>query len=335
MLAGSGAAALLYLVVSLAPSLVGGASYKGYASDFSFDADAAHHPAWMRRLPDHVNVSSLSVPGTHDTMTYSVRKFHLQCQNWDLATQLRAGLRYVDVRARLQHNELRIFHGREPTGHSYRDVLLTLFDFLDAHPSEAIIMRLKREGPPLGRRNKRTFQQAFDHARLVDPATRAGAARHLFLYTDRARPLPTLGQLRSRVLILQDWPGDDDARDVYGPAWDGPQMALEDLWIIPSPAHLDLKWNAIRPALQRADADPLDNRRLYLAHVSASVGVLPIEAAAGTRNETYPRGMNDRTGAWVEEHRRGGVRTGVVIFDFPGRRAIEAVVAWNERFVES
>ncbi|KAG5991424.1 hypothetical protein E4U43_004035 [Claviceps pusilla] len=348
MLVGTGTMALVYALLSLAPCLVSGVCYKGYESDYSFDANTAHNPSWMGSMPDDVNITSLSIPGTHDTMTYNINKFHLQCQNWDLTAQLNAGLRYVDIRARLQNNELHVFHGREPTGYSYKDVLLGLFAFLDANPSEAIIMRLKREGGPLGRGNKRTFQEAFNYARLHDPATRPGAAKHLFLYNDTSLPIPTLGQLRSKVFILQNWKAEDSDTAAaaaaaapkhgpdkqvdhvsYGLEWDGPQMVLEDKWIIPSPSHLDQKWDAIRSALEKANAAPLDNKYLYLSHISASVGVLPIEAAAGTKNDIYPLGMNDRTGAWAEEHLRAGVRMGVVMFDFPGQRAIDAVLEWN------
>ncbi|KAG6036443.1 hypothetical protein E4U41_005715 [Claviceps citrina] len=341
MLVGTSAMALVYLLLSLAPCLVRGASYKGYDSDFSFDADAGHNPSWMAHLPDDANITALSIPGTHDTMTDRISSLTRQCQNWNLTTQLNAGLRYLDIRARVRHNELHIYHASSPTGYSYRDVLLAVFDFLDANPSEAIVMRLKREGPPLGLGNKRSFQDAFNYARVADPATHPGATKHLFLYNDTSLPIPTLGQLRSKIFLLQNWKEDDAAAaaatnttTTYGLEWAGPQMILEDKWIIPSPSQLDQKWDAIRSALERANADPLDNRHLYLAHTSASVGVLPIVAAAGTKDKTYPRGMNERTGAWLEDHVGGAERAGIIIFDFPGRRAIDAVIAWNGHLVE-
>ncbi|KAG5960708.1 hypothetical protein E4U57_005498 [Claviceps arundinis] len=337
VLTGAGIMMLLYVLLSLAPCLVSGVCYKGYESDYSFNANAARNPSWMRHLPDDLNITSLSIPGTHDTMTYSIKKFHLQCQNWNLTTQLNAGLRYVDIRARVKDDHLHIFHASEPTGYSYQDVLLALFAFLDANPSETIIMRLKREGGPIGHRNKRSFQDAFNYARLHDPVTQPGAAKHLFLYNGSAMPIPTLGQLRSKVFILQNWKDTSPhgKNEVYGLEWEGPQMILEDRFIIPSPSHLEYKWEAIHEALEKANADPLDNKHLYLAHLSASIGVLPIEAAAGTKNETYPRGMNDKTGAWLEQNLKGGVRTGIVIFDFPGRRGIEAVIDWNRHFTGS
>ena len=68
--------------------------------------------------------------------------------------------------------------------------------------------------------------------------------------------------------------------------------------------------------------------KLYLSHLSASVGVLPIEAAAGTRNGSVA-GINDRTGMWLRGVGEGIERVGVVILDFPGRELIRQVLGRN------
>ncbi|KAJ3492720.1 hypothetical protein NLG97_g5190 [Lecanicillium saksenae] len=132
-------------------------------------------------------------------------------------------------------------------------------------------------------------------------------------------------------VVLQNFPADGDGpANKYGIAWEGAQMVLEDLWQIPDVYHLKDKWAAIRDALTRSAADEQDNKALYLAHISASVGVLPIEAAAGPKNRTVV-GMNDETGRWLEAGDQNG-RTGVVIFDFPGKKGIDAVLARNAAF---
>ncbi|KFH43042.1 1-phosphatidylinositol phosphodiesterase-like protein [Hapsidospora chrysogenum ATCC 11550] len=340
------AATLFYALLSLAPCMVGRRCYHGYSSRFSFDADEAaaqnhdgdgdndghHRPysRWMSRIPDAVNLTSLSIPGTHDTMTYALTADErLQCQNANLSTQLHAGLRYFDIRARLEADELRIYHADGYTGYTFTDVLLAMFNFLDENPSEALVMRLKEEGKPIGDANTISFEEAFNSYRLSNPDTSPGAKRHLALY-DREGPIPTLGALRSRIFLLQNFKSEYDTP--YGLAWDGDQMVLEDLWIIPDIYHLADKWTAIRDALEDAATSPDDNSRLHLAHTSASVGVLPIEAAAGPRNRSVV-GMNDMTGQWLHDvfpETGQGSRTGVVIFDFPGKKLIDAVLRWNE-----
>lgn len=280
----------------------------------------------MAAIPDDVHLTSLSIPGTHDTMTYEIGSEQLQCQNWNLSMQLNSGLRYLDIRARLRDDELHIYHANGYTGFGYEQVLLDVFEFLDAHPSETIIMRLKEEGNPIGSNNSISFEDAFNYHHFSSPLTAPGSAKHLHKY-EFAAPIPTLGALRSKIFILQNF----DARDgPYGLRWEGPEMVLEDLWVIPDVYHLSEKWTAIRDALENAALAPDDNRFLYLAHTSASVGVLPIEAAAGPMNRTI-QGMNDMTGQYLEDASANvdEARVGVVIIDFPGKKLIKTILKWN------
>ncbi|UKZ94860.1 uncharacterized protein TrAFT101_009715 [Trichoderma asperellum] len=321
------AAALFYALVSLGgPCTAGATCYRGYQSFYSFDAGDENHSAWMAAIPDDVHITSLSIPGTHDTMTYEIGSEQLQCQNWNLTVQLESGLRYLDIRARLRNDELHIYHANGYTGFGYEQVLLDIFAFLDRNPSETILMRLKEEGSPIGPDNTISFEDAFNYHHFASPLTAPGSKKHLYKY-DFAAPLPTLGALRSKIFILQNF----DSRDgPYGLQWEGPEMVLEDLWIIPDVYHLSEKWSAIRDALENAALAPDDNRFLYLAHTSASVGVLPIEAAAGPMNRTI-QGMNDMTGQYLEDA-SGNVdeaRVGVVIIDFPGRKLIGTILKWN------
>lgn len=322
---------LTFLLLALAPCALA-KCYHGFSSPFSFDASIAHHPSWMSHLPDSLNLTSLSIPGTHDTMTYSIGSEVLQCQNYNLTVQLNAGLRYFDIRARLENDTLQIYHADGYTGHSYQDVLLSMFSFLDSNPSESIIMRLKQEGGPIGTNNSITFEESFNSYWHTNPLTSAGATKHFHTF-NYSSPLPTIGSLRSKIFILQNFPSTISPNH-YGIAWEADQMALEDDWIVPDVYHLPEKWAAIKSALEQASTDIQDNKKLYLAHVSASVGVLPIEAAAGPKNRTAT-GMNDETGRWLEKYdhdAKYGGRTGVVILDFPGQRLIKDILQRNKHF---
>lgn len=337
-------------------------SYHGYISAFSFDLDETVNPDWMVRIPDATSLGSLSIPGTHDTLTFDlVDNEGYQCQNHNLETQLRAGLRYLDVRSRLVYRKhgnandpplIGIYHGYAYTGYTFEDVLQTVFEFLKAHPTEGIIMRIKEEGRPVPTNGDKpededldealaaavaekndnddssmaskynvTFEEAFNYYRETNPRTAPGATEH-FLYpwpqpSTPSRVLPTMGELRGRVLILYEFKtvNGDEAR--YGIPWTSPEhIALEDLWIIADPAHLDDKWEAVQENLAAAAASPVGADVLFLSHLSASVGVLPIEAAAGPvgdrNNGSLIVGINDRTGAWLDEGGAGGAKIGVV-----------------------
>lgn len=344
---------------SLSSSYRRPASYHNYTSAFSFDLNEAIHQDWMAHVPDSVYVNSLSIPGTHDTLTFNLTdNVVYQCQNHDLATQLRAGLRYFDIRGRLLVDAtfaqadpvIGIFHGHVYTGYTFQDVLLAVFQFLDENPSEGIVLRVKEEGKPVyqgdpsdewttGEYNT-TFEEAFNHYRANNTLTAPGSEQHFLLPwpalgSSSDHIMPTMAQLRGKVLVLYEFPVVGVG---YGIPWDSPlYMSLEDLWIIADPAHLDEKWDAVQANLAAAGASDDEGDVLFLSHLSASVGVTPIEAAAGPRakreNGTTIVGINDRTGLWLEE---GGVakgsagKTGIVMADFPGQRLVEAILERND-----
>ncbi|KAM5377896.1 hypothetical protein ACJZ2D_004800 [Fusarium nematophilum] len=313
-----------------APLSVLGGSFTGFQSKYSFDAGLASNPVWMEALPDDVPISSLSIPGTHDTMSYSIPSDYFRCQNWNLTMQLSSGLRYFDIRARLRDNELHIYHGQVDTGFSFTDVLVTMAEFLDSHPSEAIIMRVKQEGKPVGRANTISFEKAFSrHGSTHTPAFRT-FADYFYTYTDETA-LPTLGHMRSKILIIQQFPHENKP---YGIQWRGKRIVLEDHWITPSIYHLAEKWSAIRDAIEVAATAEHDNSVLFLTHVSTAVGVRPIEAAAGPLDRAVT-GMNDMTGQWIEdlEFNPDATRTGILVMDFPGQRLIDAILRWNKPLV--
>lgn len=332
------------------------ASYHNYTSSFSFDLDKAVHPDWMSQIPDSVYLNSLSIPGTHDTLTFNlVDNIVFQCQNHDLVTQLRAGLRYFDIRGRLLIDAsfkqpapvIGIFHGHVSTGFTFQDVLLAVFQFLDENPSEGIVLRIKEEGAPIpigdpsnewttGADNT-TFEEAFNYYRFNNTLTAPGCDKHLLLPwpalgSSSSRIIPTMGELRGKVIILYEFP---TVAGPYGIPWASPYMKLEDLWIILDPEHLDDKWEAIKENLEQAAASAEEDDLLFLSHLSASVGVTPIEAAAGPleeRNGTMIVGINDRTGLWLEQGKEKGSasKTGIIMGDFPGQRLVEDILSRND-----
>lgn len=376
------------------------ATYHNYTSAFSFDLNETSstnhsYEAWMARVPDATPLTRLSIPGTHDTFTFTLTdNVVFQCQNHDLPAQLRAGLRYFDVRGRLvvpasqqqaaTDPVIGIFHGHVPTGHTFEDVLLTLFAYLDAHPSEGVVLRVKEEGAPVyqdppenddnDNANWRTggynttFEEAFNHYRTNNTRTAPGCARHLLMPWPPLlggdgddRVMPTMGQLRGRILVLYEFPvaaATGGTPAPYGIPWDTPPYtSLEDLWVIPDAAHLDDKWAAVRAHLEKVaaagsgddDQAAAGDDTLFLTHLSASTGVTPIEAAAGPldamrEDGTVIRGINDRTGLWLEaedEDDRNRYlpqdafrKTGIVMADFPGRRLVEDILGRNEWLYE-
>lgn len=319
----------LFALSTLILPIIAG-SYDRYHSPYSFDANCAHHPAWMSAFPNSSSLTTLSIPGTHDTMTSSPTLGPIyQCQNHHLDTQLEAGIRYIDIRCTVVNNEFLVHHEDEYTGFTYTYVLETLFSFLTNNPSEMILMRLKEESAAIN--STMNFEEVFNYYRLSDPETAPGCAQHFWIPASPGPTVvPTLGELRSKILIIQNF---GPVPAPYGIKYESPLFVIEDDYALSGLGDMDSKFalieeNLLAAANSSAWNNGLGDGLVYLTHVSASVGVNPIDVAAGPLNRSVT-GQNDRTGTWLSDHVDGNGTTGVVILDFPGKDLIEEILARN------
>ena len=103
-----------------------------YARDYS---------KWMADLPNDSFVCTLSIPGSHDTMTHKATYFS-QTQSLNLAEQLECGARAIDLRIGVDKKQLHCYHGTEKLDYSFEDAFNTMKTFLDENPSEFIVIHL-------------------------------------------------------------------------------------------------------------------------------------------------------------------------------------------------
>lgn len=97
---------------------------------------------WMKRLPDNLFVSQVSIPGTHDAATGNgvTLASYSQCQDIDVATQWSIGIRAFDFRPKVKGDYLNINHGIAVTNLRFDDALYLLRDSLKEHPSEFAVI---------------------------------------------------------------------------------------------------------------------------------------------------------------------------------------------------
>src|SRR5262245_6280251 len=105
--------------------------------------------SWMSQLhDDNLSLSQLSIPGTHDTMTYLFGGVIIPTagtQTMKLEDQLNAGIRSIDIRVGPGfQGDLGLYHADvNLLGSFNKDVVETCENFLKAHPSETIVMGIK------------------------------------------------------------------------------------------------------------------------------------------------------------------------------------------------
>jgi len=131
---------------------------------------------WMSNVPGSTLLTSMTIPGTHDTMArYGVKdmdtllpdffmgaklsakvvnaftKPYAACQDWSLTKQLNNGIRFIDIRLRPMKNSFTIHHGPVYQNAVFGEVLRDVKNFLTSHPTETVLISYQDEskGPNL------------------------------------------------------------------------------------------------------------------------------------------------------------------------------------------
>ncbi|XP_075061111.1 1-phosphatidylinositol phosphodiesterase-like [Mixophyes fleayi] len=268
------------------------------------DAPSVTWPDWMSFLPDYIPLSSLAMPGTHDTMAFYGGPL-AECQIWNLENQYRAGVRFLDIRCRHYQDQLPIFHGVSYQRTYFLQVLQDTVKFLTEYPSETILMRLKEEYEPY--QNTRSFYKS-----VAEVLSQVG--EHWFL---RTNSLPTLGQARGKVVILQDFSSKGEG-EAFGPPYPGP-MSISDAYQVSDDAVKLAEVERHLTVAQNGDPD-----RAYLTYCSGVHWILYTpEGLARKINPRVLEYLNIKTSV----ARRRSV--GIVIMDFPGAELVRKIILDN------
>lgn len=157
-------------------------------------------PCWMSHVDDDKYLDELSIPGTHDSGTFSVdndtepQSSQVKCQQDYIPTQLLEGIRYFDIRLGkgddpgIDHG---IFYLLKKDGHFLHlsDVIRYFKKFLNENPSEALIM-LASSGN----------DEATDES-ITTAFAKVMADNPNLFYT--SSHVPTLGEVRGKIVLLR------------------------------------------------------------------------------------------------------------------------------------
>ncbi len=167
-------------------------------------AETKHSTEWMLEIPDDTFVSSVTIPGTHNSGAVNIFPgYFVQCQNQDIPTQLVNGFRYFDFHLAIStdsdgkkrlnfangiwnaRTKFNIFSGK-----LYFDAVVEkIASFLKAHPSETVIIGVKKER---SEDNAREFQQA-----VLDEINKQP---ELWYIKNR---IPRIGEVRGKIIFAR------------------------------------------------------------------------------------------------------------------------------------
>ncbi|WP_327324518.1 phosphatidylinositol-specific phospholipase C [Streptomyces sp. NBC_01210] len=253
---------------------------------------------WMAGAGDSTALARLTIPGTHDSGA-RFGGLWTECQNTTVADQLNSGIRFLDVRCRVTGDSFAIHHGAFYQNLMFGDVLIACRDFLAAHPSETVLMRVKQE-----------YSQESDAAfrRVFDLYLDGKGWRSLFRIGDG---LPTLGQARGKVVLLGDNGGLPGVR--YG---DGNLFDIQDDWN----AAPNAKYPKTEAHFRKAAQQP---GKLYINFVSTSAYLPP---------RWNSDNLNPRVHSFIDGSEASGWKgLGIVPLDFPNTRSglVDSLIRHN------
>ena len=128
-----------------------------------------------------------------------------RCQTMSLLNQLEAGVRFLDVRCRHFHRSFLIHHDKVYQGTNFDQVLDVTLEFLSNHPTEVILMRLKKEYFDEGNGDE-SFTERLDIYLASRDQTK--------IWRNSSFP-ETIGDARGKLVILRDIGGTSEFVD-YG-----------------------------------------------------------------------------------------------------------------------
>ena len=150
--------------------------------------------SWLSAIKNEALVAKLSLPGTHDAGAYKHGGSMAITQDLTIEQQLEAGIRAMDIRLVAVNNDhLEIYHGvvAQELNFEY-DVLAKVIQFLNANPSETVVITLRKEQDD---KNSPRGYIAILREILEKPQYQPYIAQN---FTANA----TLGQLRGKILFL-------------------------------------------------------------------------------------------------------------------------------------
>lgn len=250
---------------------------------------------WMAGVDDDVHVSSLSIPGTHNSgACFRLSAPSVRCQGASIEEQLAHGVRYLDLRVSKDYmsrgervDDLIIVHGKLPVRlsgtYKFKSVLEDVHCFLRKHPTETVLISLKFENTMLNWNGdsdefaKVLFQRYIAHS------------RDRWYLSDK---IPTLKYCRGKAVLLRRFPvlengvykrfGIPCTWNSSSPIYNDPHVCVQDYFEVKTPADLDKKSKLIKSMMAKAQDHHHHRRRQHPPHQPDSIGGSDSSAAAAS-----------------------------------------------------
>mmetsp|Transcript_34391 Transcript_34391/g.83470 ORF Transcript_34391/g.83470 Transcript_34391/m.83470 type:complete len:471 (+) Transcript_34391:389-1801(+) len=280
---------------------------------------------WMSHLDDDLSLASISIPGSHDSGS-RYGGIYVTTQTWSIDQQLRSGIRFLDIRCRREGKVFTIHHGPFYQHLWFDQVLEVVRTFFEEHPSETILMRVKEEYD--AKDGSASFVAIWNRY-----MNELGYGDLLAQYPWDGKTMPTLGQVRGKIVLLRDF------------AWNGPEIGLhynrfgnafmevQDDYSVPFVNGISIKKSEVKAFLDKAkkrirqdsfhgDSSCTQPLKMIINHCSGTKPPVytPSFVAKRTNRAAYDEiGLSTSSKCY----------TGIIVMDFPGESLIHRIILSN------
>ena len=298
--------------------------------------DSVSGADWMAAIDGNLRITQINMPGTHDSGTQKISlATYSQCQDKSIEEQLNMGIRFLDIRLEAEDGgKLYLVHGTTDCqsnsgGKLYlEEVLTNCYQFLDAHPTETIVMSMKKDD---GEQADSVIQK-YIHENYIDKNPG-------YWYLQNGKPV--LNDARGKIVLASRYHnennygdtkrglnfiwGNQGGSDVKATPWERVAVTgLTGLWVQDRYEYSNSdKWTAVKQGL---DSPPDENNRAnvyFLNFLSvAGKGFL----SAPTSPKSNAKEINPKFLAYELTQ---GKAYGWIIFDFATEELAKKVIASN------
>ena len=286
-----------------------------YGEQISFtSAEPLSGKNWMSRISNNTSLRSISIPGTHDSGATSGGSIS-QCQDWDIATQLNNGVRFLDMRFKVSGERLRVYHGSTAMNLYHDEFFNILRQFLTDHPSETAIISVRNENDGADSNERLKFEQILNDEMNTN-------SDKWFTGTN----VPRLSESRGKIVLFRrydsnkginmfnNW-GDNMTFDVTG-------GRVQDVYTITTTGFLspnyDAKWGHISALLNEAGND--NGSKFFVNFCSASLIIVASPKAVSNN-------INPRLQTFMDTAAKGS--WGWILMDFPTEKLVTDIYMKN------
>ncbi|APJ38647.1 hypothetical protein [Mycoplasmopsis pullorum] len=278
---------------------------------------------WMKYVDGNKTLSDLSIPGTHDSgmfasthFTWGIAKAWAKTQERNFYEQLKSGIRFFDIRIA---EDMWIYHGPIWSSYTFEKALKEFVDFLKRYPTETIIIRFKDENWDAAKSDSTKIAEWRN--KILTLFNQSWLKPFLFNNTSGDTYVnPTLNEMRGKIYLIDNMYHtilNNDAS--HGAAWRSNGLEIQDVW----ETEEQIKMHFISEMLKVSNTK------------ESNTTVINFTSRSKNRSKPYEtsRSINKRLYDYLYQDQTI-LRTGILVFDYPGDAILERVVKTNYTYTD-